>query len=144
MLERIIIANNKFAARPDPKRHFWAMVEFYKYLRGDPRVFEFYKADKQQMLIFSCDWMYGSGIDFYKKFAVSFVGFMLRYFPQLEFVDFIGRDSVPDGFKLKFQIEENQYNLMSDKTQEAINGTNQIKAAIKNDFGLLRANAQSS
>ena len=54
------------------------------------------------MTDYSIDWLYGSGIEKYKKLAISFVGFMLKYFPNLEYADFVGQDVVPSGFKMKF------------------------------------------
>ena len=71
-------------------------------MRGDVRLFQFYQAKKEKMTDYSIDWLYGSGIEKYKKLAISFVGFMLKYFPNLEYADFVGQDVVPSGFKMKF------------------------------------------
>lgn len=144
IFERIIIANSKFGQRPDSERHFRAVVEFYKYLRGDARIFQFYRATKQQVTNYAIDWLYGSGIENYKKLALSFVAFLLKFFPDLEYADFVGQDVVPDGFKMKFQIEENQYRDLLSKTNEAYDGMLQMRVAIRNDFNILKVSAEKS
>ena len=100
--ERIIISNSKHSNSPNPERRFTAVAELYKYLRGDPRVFQFYEARKDQMVAYAIDWLFGSAIDNHRKLALSFVTFILRFFPNIEYADFVGRDIVPDGFRMKF------------------------------------------
>ena len=45
-LEKIVISNSKYSSNPDKDRHFRAVKELYKYMRGDPRIMQLYSADK--------------------------------------------------------------------------------------------------
>ena len=64
-LEKIIIANGKYSQSPDRERHFRAIKELYKYMRGDPRVSQIYSADKATLQQYALNWLFNSGIENY-------------------------------------------------------------------------------
>ena len=61
-LERIIVTNCKFSASPNIARLFRTLKELFKYMRGDPRVYNFYEVHKSNMRLYSLEWLYGSDI----------------------------------------------------------------------------------
>lgn len=115
-LERIIFANSQRGPLKDKSRHFRAVAEFYKFLRGDPRIFSLYEPVKREMTEFAIADLYQAGDENSMLLAKSFVNFMLRFYTHLEFADFVGSDTIPPGIQMKFQIEDARFRDLIVKT----------------------------
>ena len=103
--ERIIIDNNQIH-RKNKFRHFHAVAELYKYMRGDPRVLQFYQANKVNVQHYALDWMYSSRNKDYQNLAISFTSFLAFWVPDLNMAEILPMSEVPDNVKLKFAITD--------------------------------------
>ena len=88
--ERIVSANGRYSGRTaNQARLFRVLKELFKYLRGDPRVYNFYEVQKGNLKLYSLDWLYGSGIDRYKALSSEFSTFLIKNFHEVETQDFM-------------------------------------------------------
>ena len=88
--ERIAISNGKYSgASANQARLFRALKEFFKYIRGDPRIFKFYEIHKPNLRLYSLDWLYSSGIDHQRELSAEFANFLMINFNGVDTQDFI-------------------------------------------------------